>query len=813
MLENIPVTLEQLQQLTNNFSPNPQEALEDIPEDNVFWGQTLTTPSLSWNKSPTQSSPRVETREEKEQNFSKTSLGSGAQKHKILTSEKFEALKKASEDQFTRLEFKSGKVYNGQVFNGNLHGIGTLQWDNGVTFKGQFKKNQIVGYGEYQWKDNSTYQGQVIHSLRHGKGIFKSDVNGVEYEGEWKNGLKHGKGELRYKSGAIYSGQFLKGFKHGKGLMKYPSGNYYEGYYKFDKKSGYGEMYWLNKNETYKGFWEKDKQNGFGEHIWEEKASKSKSMRNRYEGMFFEGLRHGYGIFFYSDGTRYEGEWVNNMKQGFAFFTDATGDIIEAIFKEDRQLKRLDTPRKYDFIGFVDNDTQESSEGAKNKKVMRGRSPITKGNKFKSGRRSPSKGKRLKMKSQKKSLNENEEFIKRNQVNEISNPYIKILRLDDLLDTVPPEKRELTRSNIEIVMLRYNTMFVNLYKIYKERSSNITHYSFTLKLRNFWQFLRDARILTPELSLAQFNRSFYLNKYNRQNLHFDFNRLREKIKNLKLKYYGSSQRKMDVLLKLDVYLRNHFNKFQLSKIDYSRLVKISDDLDELQWGRAPQDNFQNLLQQFDLDLKSSFESDLISDKINHDVDYMKRQMFSIHDIDNIILFRNFVDGFIRAVYLRNNFVFEKIDQEIEKTVIYRVRPLFYHLSAMMQKSEKKKSERDTGSDTVSKKTPLQNLGFNGFAQQQEDMNILQGSQDTQTAILGLNKDEEDSQNVSMNFNTSDINQDDVKDDVVKPEAITLNLKLYSLLIMSKQDQEHEILMNKIVKKLNLETDPVMKQIY
>jgi hypothetical protein len=143
--------------------------------------------------------------------------------------------------------------------------------------------------------------------------------------------------------------------------------------------------------------------------------------------------------------------------------------------------------------------------------------------------------------------------------------------VDDLLATIPLEKREMTRSNIEIVMLRYNTMFVNLYKIYKERISNITHYSFTMKLRTFWQFLRDCRILTPELTLAQFNRAFYLNKYNKQDLHFDFNGLREKIKDLKLKYYGDSQRKMDVLLKLDVYLRNHFNVFELSKIDYSRL--------------------------------------------------------------------------------------------------------------------------------------------------------------------------------------------------------------------------------------------------
>lgn len=200
-----------------------------------------------------------------------------------------------------------------------------------------------------------------MKGLRHGTGTFKSESNGIDYDGEWKNGLKHGYGRLTYKSGSYYEGYFENGFKHGKGTMKFTSGNYYEGFYKFDKKSGYGEMHWLDKNEVYKGFWEKDKQNGFGEHIWLEKSSKSKSLRNRYQGMFFEGMRHGYGIFFYSDGTRYEGEWNNNLKQGFALFTDTNGEVTEAIFKEDRLLKQLNPPRQYDIIQFVQNDTQEDS--------------------------------------------------------------------------------------------------------------------------------------------------------------------------------------------------------------------------------------------------------------------------------------------------------------------------------------------------------------------------------------------------------------------------------------------------------------------
>lgn len=76
--------------------------------------------------------------------------------------------------------------------------------------------------------------------------------------------------------------------------------------------------------------------------------------------------------------------------------------------------------------------------------------------------------------------------MQRNQVNEISNPYVKILRIDDLLATLPVHRRDLTRSNIEIVMLRYNTMFVNLYKMYKQRPENMTHYSFTMTSKVFW---------------------------------------------------------------------------------------------------------------------------------------------------------------------------------------------------------------------------------------------------------------------------------------------------------------------------------------
>lgn len=65
--------------------------------------------------------------------------------------------------------------------------------------------------------------------------------------------------------------------------------------------------------------------------------------------------------------------------------------------------------------------------------------------------------------------------------------------------------------------------------------------------------------------------------------------------------------------------------------------------------------------------------------------------FSKHSTDNIVLFRNFIDGFIRAVYLSNGSCFENIEKAIESTILYRVRPLFYYLSSQKARQLKKQS--------------------------------------------------------------------------------------------------------------------------
>jgi len=44
----------------------------------------------------------------------------------------------------------------------------------------------------------------VLNGLRHGKGTYVNQKEGVEYDGDWLNGMRDGYGELRYKNGSVY---------------------------------------------------------------------------------------------------------------------------------------------------------------------------------------------------------------------------------------------------------------------------------------------------------------------------------------------------------------------------------------------------------------------------------------------------------------------------------------------------------------------------------------------------------------------------------------------------------------------------------
>lgn len=437
-------------------------------------------------------------------------------------------------------------------------------------------------------------------------------------------------------------------------------------------------MHWLTTNEVYKGFWEDNLQNGFGIHLWLEEPGKLKSLRNRYEGMWYNGLRNGYGTFYYSDGSRYDGEWQENMKEGFACFLDPSGDFMEAIFKNDRLLQRLNEPRKIEMHALVADESEDSGDNQDKKKNIRlkGKKGASKDkgakDKEKDKPASPAKAAPPRRTREKKveetpnvAMNKEMEFNKRNLENQVLNPYLQLLRVDDLLEKV--QNRSEVLGNLEISLLHHNSMLTDVFKEYKALRTNITEISCTMTLRSFWTFLRTARILSPSLSLAVFDRYFYENPHNKFVLHYDFKDLRNKMKNLKLTHYSSNPRKLDVLKKLDVYMRNDDVKLTLQKLDYgSTFAKSVDRVDE--------------------DQKAQFEEDPLEKTIQTQMQQMQIKPFNIHDPNNLIQFRNFIDGIIRAVYIRENFKFDNIGEDLERKYIkHRIEPIVYHKKHMLEK--------------------------------------------------------------------------------------------------------------------------------
>lgn len=142
----------------------------------------------------------------------------------------------------------------------------------------------------------------------------------------------------------VLKGDWKDGLRSGYGTITYPTGNTYEGYWLLNKKHGKGIMQWGDKNEIYLGDWALDKPQGWGEHIWIETYGKAMlhQMCNIYRGQWDNGLRQGYGTFFYGNGSQYTGMWCNNKKHGYGYYCYSNGNMIYGQFSEDRLVVSYD---------------------------------------------------------------------------------------------------------------------------------------------------------------------------------------------------------------------------------------------------------------------------------------------------------------------------------------------------------------------------------------------------------------------------------------------------------------------------------------
>ena len=297
-----------------------------------------------------------------------------------------------------KITYDDGSVYEGQMKDNKMNGIGKYTETDGTFYDGDWKDNMRNGEGFEQYPDGGEYEGEFKDDKMNGKGIQRlanggvydglwnddhmngrgkyTDPDGRVYEGEWKDNNMNGMVKVTYPDGRVYEGEFKNNIRDVMGKVTYLDGSVYEGEWKDDKRNGRGKytdpdgrVYdgeWENdeKNgrgskwtdsDVYVGDWKDDKKYGWGKVTWadgyiyegwwdDDKQNGQGTLTfpsgTIYNGQFKDDMIHGWGKITWANGDKYLGEWENDEKNGRGTLTFDNGDVYEGEMKDNQKNGR-----------------------------------------------------------------------------------------------------------------------------------------------------------------------------------------------------------------------------------------------------------------------------------------------------------------------------------------------------------------------------------------------------------------------------------------------------------------------------------------
>jgi len=154
--------------------------------------------------------------------------------------------------------------YEGQWKNRKMNGTGKLYFTNGWIYEGVIKNDSIKGKGKLE-SNSFTKEGLFIEihddnivfiALNGSNGLYIDKLNSIIYVGNFINDKLNGEGEIRYESYTI-TGNFIDNKLEGRGVIKFINGDRFEGIFKNGKRNGYG-IFTFAKGGELRGRWLND---------------------------------------------------------------------------------------------------------------------------------------------------------------------------------------------------------------------------------------------------------------------------------------------------------------------------------------------------------------------------------------------------------------------------------------------------------------------------------------------------------------------------------------------------------------------------
>ena len=165
-------------------------------------------------------------------------------------------------------------------------------------------------------------------------GLFEVSSPVSQFIGHLVDGINHGLGYYKMKNEFSYIGGWFQGKKDGYGVYEWIENNgneknWYKCNFSNDLMHGYGEYYYSDGSK-YSGCWWSGKKHGEGQLIYPDGKI--------YKGNFENDNVNGKGFKKYPNGEMYEGTFKNNQRNGIGKFTKTNGRIYYGQFLDGRMI-------------------------------------------------------------------------------------------------------------------------------------------------------------------------------------------------------------------------------------------------------------------------------------------------------------------------------------------------------------------------------------------------------------------------------------------------------------------------------------------